>query len=63
MKYLDELGKGLINFANIGTILLFFKSYFDSFNYLYVVSGTVFFISFYVMALKIIHISEEMSDE
>ena len=59
MKYLEELGKGLINFANIGTVLLFLKAFFDSFDYNYLVSGVIFFIGFYSLGLKFIKKSEE----
>jgi len=59
MKYLEELGKGLINFANIGTVLIFLKLYIDKFDMIYLISGLVFFISFYAMGIKIIKRSEE----
>jgi hypothetical protein len=59
MKYLEELGKGLINFANIGTVLIFLKLYIDEFDFIYLISGIIFFISFYVMGLRIIKKSEE----
>ena len=59
MKYLEELGKGLINFANIGTVLIFLKLYVDEFDLIYLLSGVVFFISFYAMGVKIVKISEE----
>ena len=59
MKYLEELGKGLISFANIGTVLIFLKLYVDEFNYNYLIAGVVFFIAFYVIGVKIIKKSEE----
>jgi len=37
MKYLEELGKGFISFANVGVVLLFLKAFFDSFNYNYLI--------------------------
>jgi hypothetical protein len=58
MKYLEELGKGLINFANIGTVLIFLKLYVDDFNYNYLIAGAVFFISFYFTGTQIIKKSE-----
>ena len=61
MKYLEEFGKGLINFANIGTVLIFLKLYVDQFNLIYLISGILFFISFYAMGIKIIKKSEENS--
>jgi polyferredoxin len=62
MKYLEELGKGLINFANIGTVLIFLKLYVNGFNYNYLLAGIIFFISFYAMGVKIIKKSEEYDD-
>lgn len=61
MKYLEELGKGLINFANIGTVLMFLKLYVNAFNYNYLIAGIVFFISFYAMGIRLIKKSEEES--
>lgn len=62
MKYLEELGKGLINFANIGTVLIFLKLFINDFNYNYLVAGAIFFISFYTMGVKLIKKSEEKID-
>ncbi|NOQ29765.1 MAG: hypothetical protein GQ570_01450 [Helicobacteraceae bacterium] len=62
MKYLEELGKGLINFANIGTVLIFLKLYVDKFDFIYLFSGIIFFISFYAMGIQIIKKSEETED-
>ena len=59
MKYLEELGKGLINFANIGTVIIFLKLFINGFNYNYLIAGVVFFISFYYIGIKIIKKSEE----
>jgi len=59
VKYLEELGKGLINFANIGTVLIFLKLYVDKFNYNYLIAGMLFFIAFYAMGISIIKKSEE----
>lgn len=59
MKYLEEFGKGLINFANIGTVLIFLKLFVDEFNYNYLLAGVIFFIAFYIMRLVLINKSEE----
>lgn len=59
MKYLEEFGKGLINFANIGTVLIFLKLFVDKFEMIYLMTGIVFFIIFYYVGIKIIKKSEE----
>jgi len=59
MKYIEEFGKGLINFANIGTVLIFLKLFVDEFNYNYLLAGVIFFIAFYIMGLVLINKSEE----
>ena len=59
MKYLEELGKGLINFANIGTVLIFLKLFVYKFEMIYLITGTIFFMSFYFVGVKIIKKSEE----
>lgn len=58
MKYLEELGKGLINFANIGTVLIFLRVYVEESNFQYLIAGFVFFISLYIIGLTAIHKSE-----
>ena len=63
MKYLEEFGKGLINFANIGTVLLFFKAYIGNFDIIYLVDGVLFFIIFYSVGVRLIKKSEEIDNE
>ena len=63
MKYLEELGKGLINFANIGTVLIFFKVYIGNFDIKYLLSGVLFFITFYLIGTILIKKSEERKDD
>ena len=58
MKYLEELGKGFINFANIGTVLIFLKLFVDKFEWIYLFTGILFFIVFYYVGIKIIKKSE-----
>ena len=62
MKHIEEAGKGLINFANIGTLLIFLKLFFDNFNFNYLIAGIIFFISFYSMGMRLIKIAEERSN-
>ena len=62
MKYLEELGKGLINFANIGTVLIFLKLFVDNFDYSYLIAGIVFFIAFYFTGVQLIKHSEREVD-
>jgi len=62
VKYLEELGKSLLNFANLGTILIFFKLYFSNFDIIYLISGIVFFIGFYTIGLKLIKKSERVDN-
>ena len=59
MKYLEEFGKGLINFANIGTVLIFLKLFVDKFEWIYLITGIVFFMTFYYIGIKLIKKSEE----
>ena len=58
MKYLEEFGKGLINFANIGTVLIFLKVYIESFDIIYLLSGIWFFLTMYAIGLILIKKSE-----
>ena len=62
-KVLEEVGKGIINFANIITALVFVKSYFDGSE-----SNTLFlaaysFVGLYVVASVFIKLSERIKDE
>ena len=59
MKYLEELGKGFINFANIGTVLIFLKLFVEEFEIVYLSLGILFFISFYIFGSVLIKKSEE----
>ena len=59
MKYLEEMGKGLINFANIGTVLIFFKLFVEKFEIVYLSLGILFFVSFYIFGTVLIKKSEE----
>jgi hypothetical protein len=60
MKYLEEFGKGLINLANIGTVLIFLKVYVESFDIIYLLLGVWFWVSLYVIGIILIKKSEEV---
>jgi hypothetical protein len=60
MKYLEEFGKGLISFANIGTVLIFLKVYVESFDIIYLLLGIWFWLSLYVIGIILIKKSEEV---
>jgi hypothetical protein len=60
MKYLEEFGKGLISFANIGTVLIFLKVYVESFDIIYLLLGVWFWVSLYVIGIILIKKSEEV---
>ncbi len=47
-KVLEEIGKGLINFANIVTALVFVKNYFDKEHSTSLVLGVVFWLFLYI---------------
>jgi len=61
-KVLEEVGKGLINFANIVTALVFVKDYFDKDHSTSLVLGVVFWLLIYVIASLFIKKSERMTD-
>ena len=56
---LQEIGKGIIAFANIVTALVFVKDYFDKDNGNSLVYGIIFWISAYLFASIFIKKSEE----
>ena len=57
-KVLEEIGKGLINFANIVTALVFVKDYFDKSHDSMMIYGIVFWIIFYIFGSIFIKKSE-----
>jgi hypothetical protein len=63
MKYLEEFGKGLINFANIGTVLIFLKVYVESFDIIYLLLGIWFWIALYIIGIIAIKKSEGVENE
>jgi len=58
-KVLEEVGKGLINFANIVTALVFVKDYFDKSNDSSLVYGVIFWFFVYLLGSIFIKKSEE----
>jgi hypothetical protein len=58
MKYLEEFGKGLISFANIGTVLIFLRLYIEDFHYGYLIAAICFFTAFYAFGITLIKKSE-----
>ena len=62
-KVLEEVGKGLINFANIITALVFVKDYFDKSHNNSLIYGIVFWIISYVVGSIFIKKSEEIKNE
>jgi len=58
-KVLEEVGKGLINFANIITALVFVKDYFIENHSNSLIFGTIFWILFYILGASFIKKSEE----
>jgi len=58
-KVYEEVGKGLIAFANIVTALVFVKDYFDKDNNTSLTFGLVFFVLFYILGIILIKKSEE----
>jgi len=58
-KVLEEVGKGLINFANIVTALVFVKDYFYKSNGLSLVYGVIFWFFVYLLGSIFIKKSEE----
>ena len=62
-KVLEEVGKGLINFANIITALVFVKDYFDKFHNSSLIYGIIFWIVSYIVGSICIKKSEEIKYE
>jgi len=62
-KVLEEVGKGIINFANIITALVFVKDYFEKSNNSSLVYGILFWIIAYIFASILIKKSERRSNE
>jgi len=58
-KVLEEIGKGLINFANIVTALVFVKEYFAKDDSNLLLYGFVFWITVYIFGSIFIKKSEE----
>jgi hypothetical protein len=58
-KVLEEIGKGLINFANIVTALVFVKEYFDKNDSNLLLYGFVFWLTVYLFGSILIKKSEE----
>lgn len=58
-KVLEEIGKGLINFANIVTALVFVKDYFDESNDSSLLYGVIFWFFVYLLGSIFIKKSEE----
>jgi polyferredoxin len=63
VKYLEEFGKGLINFANIGTVLIFLKVYIENFDVIYLLLGIWFWASLYIIGVIAIRKSEGVNNE
>ena len=61
-KVLEETGKGLINFANIITALVFVKDYFDKNNSTSLLLGVVFWVFVYIIASLFIKKSERIKN-
>ena len=62
-KVFEEIGKGLISFANIVTALIFLKSYFDNSISSMLLYGIYFFITIYLLGAVLIKISERVENE
>ena len=62
-KVLEEVGKGIINFANIITALVFVKSYFDGSESNMLFLAAYSFVGLYVVASVFIKLSERIKDE
>ncbi len=58
-KVLEEIGKGIIAFANIVTALVFVKDYFDKDNGNSLVFGIIFWIFAYVVGSLFIKKSDQ----
>ena len=58
-KVLEEVGKGLINFANIVTALVFLKDYFEKSESSLLLYGALFWFSMYLLGAIFIKKSEE----
>jgi hypothetical protein len=63
MKYLEEFGKGLINLANIGTVLIFLRLYVEEFHYGYLIAGIWFWVTLYTIGITAIKKSEGVKNE
>ena len=61
-KVLEEVGKGLINFANIVTALVFVKDYFDKDSNNSLLFGMIFWFFIYLVGSLFIKKSERMKD-
>ena len=62
-KVLEEVGKGLINFANIITVLVFVKDYFDKSHNNSLIYGVIFWMVSYIVGSIFIKKSEEIKNE
>ena len=62
-KVLEEIGKGLIAFANIVTALVFIKSYFDNSSNNMLIYGIYFFIMTYILSAVLINLSERIKND
>jgi len=62
-KVLEEIGKGIINFANIVTALVFVKDYFDKSNDSSLIYGGLFWILSYIFGSIFIKKSGENNSE
>jgi len=58
-KVLEEVGKGLINFANIIVALVFVKDYFVGNHSSSLILGIIFWVLFYTLGASFIKKSEE----
>ena len=58
-KVLEEVGKGIIAFANIVTALVFLKDYFDKSNDNMIIFGAIFWFSMYLLGSIFIKKSED----
>ena len=62
-KVLEEVGKGIINFANIVTALVFVKDYFEKSHSNSLIYGSLFWVLAYIFGSIFIKKSEEKSNE
>jgi len=62
-KVFEEVGKGLIAFANIITALVFVKSYFDDSDDNMLAYGVYFFVTTYMLSAVLIKLSDRIKNE